>query len=483
MKLMNLKAAHTVTIRMGLGCFAALLVTLIAFRLHFNLSSATSLYLFLVTAIALRWGFLEAGIVSLLCVACLDYFFTEPLFAFYISDSHDWVALLTFEAAALLVSKLSTKVKLHAQASELHQERLQQLYELSQGILLLDQNAEVGQRLADLARSNLQASGVSVWNAYEPHVFRSGECKATDEEVRTTNLTEGDFQNSANQGSIRTLRLGTKPLGALFVWGHSMDAASINAAAALISVAIERAHSFVAEADAEAGRKSEQLRSAILDGLAHAFKSPLTTIRSSSSGLLAMGTLPGRERRLVALIDQQASHLADLTTHLLITAKLDRSDLKLRREEIDLEQLVRQSAEMFSPNVSGNKIRVHIQVEHSTVLADEKLLPMALLQLLDNALKYGRPGSPITIDVLDEPSEFLIAVTNQGSFIPPQEREKIFQRFYRSPGSDHRASGTGIGLSVVKRIAEAHEGRTWVVSEEHSGTTFYLTLPRTTKER
>jgi len=96
----TLKTIRSVSIRAAAGSAAALLLTGIAFRLHFNLSSATSLHLFLIAAIALRWGLLEASLVSLLSVACLDYFFTDPLFAFYISDSHDWVALATFEAAA-----------------------------------------------------------------------------------------------------------------------------------------------------------------------------------------------------------------------------------------------------------------------------------------------------------------------------------------------------------------------------------------------
>jgi two-component system sensor histidine kinase KdpD len=108
---------------------------------------------------------------------------------------------------------------------------------------------------------------------------------------------------------------------------------------------------------------------------------------------------------------------------------------------------------------------------------------MALFQLLDNAAKYGSPGSSITVDVQEEQAETLISINNEGSFIPPDEREKIFNRFYRSPGSDRRASGTGIGLSVVKRITEAHQGRAWVNSDLHAGTTFFLALPRTAKEK
>src|ERR1700723_1609510 len=107
------RTIRDVAIRIAVGVAAALLITWVAYRFHFNLSSATSIHLFLITAIALRWGFLEASIVSLLSVACLDYFFTQPLFAFYMSDSHDWVALITFESVALLVSRLSNQVSRH----------------------------------------------------------------------------------------------------------------------------------------------------------------------------------------------------------------------------------------------------------------------------------------------------------------------------------------------------------------------------------
>src|ERR1700750_3291624 len=107
------RTIRAVVIRVVAGSLAALSITWIAFRFHFNLSSATSIHLFLVTAIALRWGLIEASIVSLLSVAFLDYFFPQPLFAFYMTDSHDWVALATFESVALLVSRLSNQVSRH----------------------------------------------------------------------------------------------------------------------------------------------------------------------------------------------------------------------------------------------------------------------------------------------------------------------------------------------------------------------------------
>ena len=480
---MPTKTIRDTAIRIAAGVIAALLVTLVAFRFHFNLSSATSVHLFLVTAIALRWGFLEASIVSLLSVACLDYFFTQPLFKFYMTDPHDWIALITFEGVALLVSRLSNQVSRHARESELHRSQLQKLYELSQRILLLDAQKPVDQQLAELIQVTLQVKGVALWNTYDLRLCKSGECDVSEDEVRSVYFMDVNRDDSATATSWRVLRLGTRPIGSLMIRGHSLDPESINAAVSLTAVAIERARSFAAESSAEAARQSEQLRSAVLDGLAHAFKTPLTSIRSSSSGLLEMDTLSGTEKRLVTLIDRQAGHLNDLTTHMLTTARLDNVDLRVRKERVNLVELIRRTIEASSQELSDHPVNVQPMMPGQAVWADPQLLKMALHQLLDNAAKYGIPGSAIAVDVQEEQSEVIIGVHNEGSFIPFEERSRIFQRFYRCPGSDRRASGTGIGLSVVKRITEAHQGRAWVNSDQLTGTTFFLTLPRSAKEK
>jgi two-component system sensor histidine kinase KdpD len=480
---MPTKTIRDTAVRIAAGCIAALLITWVAYRFHFNLSSATSVHLFLVTAIALQWGFLEASIVSLVSVACLDYFFTQPLFEFYMSDSHDWVALITFEGVALLVSRLSNQLSRHVRASELHRSQLQKLYELSQSILLLDAQKPVDQQLADLIRATLQVKGVALWSSYDLRLCKSGDCDVTEEEVRSVYFTETNRDDSSAATSWRVLRLSTRPIGSLMICGHSLDTESINATVSLTSVAIERARSFAAESSAEAARQSEQLRSAVLDGLAHAFKTPLTTIRSSSSGLLEMDTLSGTEKRLVTLIDRQAGQLDELTTHLLRTARLDNAELKVKREQVDLAQIIQSSIDASSPELGDHPVEIRPMAPHQTAWADPQLLRMALFQLLDNAAKYGTPGSLIAVDVQEEQAEILISVHNEGSFIPMEERSKIFQRFYRCSGSDRRASGTGIGLAVVKRITEAHQGRAWVESDQLTGTTFFLTLPRSAKEK
>jgi two-component system sensor histidine kinase KdpD len=104
----------------------------------------------------------------------------------------------------------------------------------------------------------------------------------------------------------------------------------------------------------------------------------------------------------------------------------------------------------------------------------------ALRQLVDNAIKYSDPGTTITISAetagVPGKGEILISVHNEGPAIRAEDRERIFDRFYRSPGTEHRAAGTGLGLSITKKIAEAHQGRVWV-SGEAKGATFVFALP------
>ena len=468
--------------RAVMGCVLSLMLSLIAFRFHLNLSSATSVHLFLVVSIALRWGFVEASFASIVSVACLDYFFTDPLFEFYISDSHDWVALITFEAAALLVSKLSIRVGIFAREAERQQARVQMLYEISQQFLLIDPMKDVDRNLTLLLQRAVNARGVALWNSYDMRLSRSGDCGLDVEEVRAVYLAELSDDDESCGISRRTLRSGTKAIGAVVVYHHLLDAKSVDALAALSAIAIERARSFTTESRAEAARLSEQLRSAILDGLAHAFKSPLTTIRASSSGLLEMGTLSGTEQRLVMLIDKQATQLTDLSNHLLTTAKLESGNLKLHREPIDLGELLETLRESEAQDSAGLPARKAPVQRGVFVAADRRLLSMALSQLLDNAHKYGKADSFPQMSLEEGDHETVILVTNEGSFIPPNERDKVFRRFYRCASSAKTVAGSGIGLSVVRRIAEAHQGRAWVESDPATGTTFAIALPRLKQE-
>jgi two-component system sensor histidine kinase KdpD len=112
------------------------------------------------------------------------------------------------------------------------------------------------------------------------------------------------------------------------------------------------------------------------------------------------------------------------------------------------------------------------------VQGDRKILLAALGQFIDNASRYSTPGSPIAVTAEENLGEIVIAIHNEGPPIKPADRDRIFERFYRAEETRHRAPGTGLGLSIARKAAEAHGGRTWVVSEAAAGTTFFLALPR-----
>ena len=116
------------------------------------------------------------------------------------------------------------------------------------------------------------------------------------------------------------------------------------------------------------------------------------------------------------------------------------------------------------------------------VSGDRELLAMTITELIVNAAKYSSADSPITVSAQERDNKVLISVHNEGSVIEFRDRERIFERFYRSSGTRHRASGSGIGLSFAKKTAEAHQGNIWVNSERETGTTFFLSLPANRKE-
>jgi two-component system sensor histidine kinase KdpD len=362
---------------------------------------------------------------------------------------------------------------------------LERLYLTSRDIIVMDRRKEVGAQLASLIADTFKVEAVALWDAREARMDKAGTAVVPDDEVRATYFHELCENDLVSRKFKRVLRLGTRPVGALYIAGSSstaeLDARSVDAIASLAAISLERAHSFIAESNAEAAKRSEQLRSTVLDGLAHAFKTPLATIQSASSGLLEIDRLEHAERELVSLIDEEAARLTKLTNQVLQTAKLDQEQLEVDHERIDLDQWFEFLGAEDGLTVGGHPLRIVDGTSGSHVWADARLLQMAVLQVLDNASKYSSPASPITLRAMSTDTEVVMSVKNEGSFIPPEEMLRIFQRFYRSPGSQHKASGTGIGLSVVKRIAEAHRGRVWVESDPETGTAMFFALPHLRK--
>jgi len=467
----------------GGGVLAVVALTYCAFRLQLNLSASSLLYLLLVVIVSLSAGFWEATIASLAAVVCLDYFFTPPLFGFNVSDPQNWISLATFETAALMVSRLSVRVQNQALAEAKQRRCTEKLYELSRRILFLDRRQTLGSGIVALIHEVLGADAVALFDAVEARTDATESCTREIENLaRATYLQDRITETAHPYRWARVLRLGTTPVGALVLQGEELDPSTVNAVASLTAIALERVRSFDRESRAEGARQAEQLRAAVLDALAHAFKTPLTAIRVASSGLLETSELNEGDAALVQLIDSESDRLNQLTTRLLQIAKIDASQIHVHNDEVPLAALLKSVVANCEEQLRGHPVRIAAGSELH-VRGDREMLATAILQFVDNAAKYSPPGSPIFVSASESGGEMIVSVHNEGPPIPAAERERIFERFYRSPATRHGAPGTGLGLSIVKKTANAHRGRTWVVSEDGKGTTFSLALPRAQKAR
>jgi two-component system, OmpR family, sensor histidine kinase KdpD len=466
------------------GMALALLCTWVAYLLHLNLAATGFLQLLGVLGVALKAGFWQATIVSIVANLCLNYFFVPPKFSFYVTDPKNWVALIVFEISALVVSRLSTQVRAQAARATSHERELERLYEFSRRLLSLDRQRASGPEILPLIQRVFDVEEAVLFDAVKADLQSIG-ANASDLEKSTRDayLAERDSQSEDMKTWIRVLRLGVRPIGAIGLHGDALTAVTANALASLIATALERANSFERETRAEAERQTEQLRTTVLDALAHEYKTPLTAVRTATTGLMEMGHLSPAQSELIALIDSEIERLNEITTHLLQTSRLDRADVRSRPERIDIDELVQVLVSTGKGLMPRREIQVTGLGSGACIRADRELVSMALTQFLDNARKYSAPGSSITVGIELVPGAVRVGVHSVGPPIPREDRERIFERFYRGSNAHHRAAGTGIGLSITKKVAAVHQGRVWVTSEEGNGSTFFLELPRLKTEQ
>jgi two-component system sensor histidine kinase KdpD len=462
--------------RSALGMLGLGLLTGAALLLHANLSTVGLLYFLSIVLVALHWGFWQATVLSAVAVLLQCYFFIPPIYSFYIADAQNYVALAVFEFSALLVSRLSAREQSNARDACAQRQSMAMLYELSRRTLQLDLHQPPGSQLLHLVKEIFSVDSVAIFDSQLDLIDVSGPFPLDAKEMaRNTCYFEMNQDYDDLDLSRRVLRLGANPIGALLIAGN-LNPLTVDAIASLISITFDRYRSFASETKAEAAHQSEQLRTTVLDGLAHAFKTPLTAIRAASSGLMEMGEMKPAQADLAALIDEQAVLLNEMTTRLLQTARLEAEDVSLKKQNIAIAELIEEVAAEHSGKLGDHPLQVSISDKSLSTRGDRELLAAIVRQFVDNAAKYSNPGSSIEISAQESASEILIAVHNDGPPIHAHDRERIFERFYRCPETKHRAPGTGIGLSIAKKAAEVHNGHVWVISDEEEGTTFFLSI-------
>jgi two-component system sensor histidine kinase KdpD len=471
----------------GLQCtlsVAAIIVVGAAAHLfQWLLPVAVLLFLLIVVPTALWCGFWQAVIASLSALVVQSYFTTRQHHFDPDATPANSVTLLAFVVTALVVSRLSARITEHARQAESWGRQMHDLYEFTRRTLQMNLHIEPGEQLAELVHEVFALEAVVVFDADLHEVYQAGYWNDDPQEL-AQNVYYFETSDDDPETGIgrRVVRLGTVPIGSLVVRGDTSPLTN-NAIASLIAITFDRYRAFANESRIETERRTEQLRATVLDSLAHAYKTPLTAIRAASTGLSEMGRLSPGQAELVALIDEQAGQLSDLTTRLLTTSRLDAGEVTIHVGPVGVASLIEEILTSLSDRLASMKVTVDLPDDNLVLNCDRQLLVMLLTQYIDNACKYSIYGTTITVRAVQVKAEVIFSVHSFGPVIPMADRERIFDRYYRSSTSSNRAAGTGIGLAVAKRAAVIHGGYVWVTSDEDEGTTFFAAIPAPAQKR
>jgi two-component system phosphate regulon sensor histidine kinase PhoR len=215
--------------------------------------------------------------------------------------------------------------------------------------------------------------------------------------------------------------------------------------------------------------------------VSHELKTPLTSILGFVE-TLKDGAIEDRLNRLkfLQIIEDHSKKLQCLIEDLLFLSKMESQKDPLRRQSLDLEKLLERSLEVFSGALKEKKIQLEKDFTPTPfrIEADPVLLERALSNLIDNAIKYNRPGGKISVRASKSAGQAAIRISDTGIGIAESDLPRIFERFYRAEKSRSRESGgTGLGLSITKHVAERHGGSVAAQSVLGEGSSFTLTIP------
>ena len=441
------------------GSLVLAVLTACAYRLHLNTAAAGFVFLIAVVLNCLDCGPLAATAVSIVAVGCLDYFFIDPLFTFTVADPVDVAALAALLTSSLLVSRLAARARLEARTARRDRRHLERLYELAQRLLAMDPLRLDPSRLIAAIRDVFDLQAAAFFDAATAELSIAGDAGGDlCEQTREAYILGRDSTEPSRQVAFRRVGTAARTLGTLGVRGLEDEQRMAGPVAALAAAGLERARMVREASRAAAEAQSETLRAAILDALAHEFRTPLATILTAAGGINEARPLRAEQAELAEIVETEALRLSNLTSHLLRVARLDRDQVKAGLEPADLTAVIESLVQRYSRQMPERQIVFHADRAVAEVPVDVDLYQVALSQLLDNACRYSPPGSPVKVAVSIACGSVAVTVWNAGSPIAPAERDRIFERFYRGPEARRVPSGTGLGLYVARKIALAHGG-------------------------
>lgn len=457
-------------------------------------------YLLMVVMTAVWWGRYPAIMTSLLSVLAFDYFLVPPYLTFAVSDVQYVFTFIGLLAVGLVVSALASKTRQQAMDALGREERIAILYRLSKDLAASDSLAAV-----------LHAIRMNVGGIFDCRVavFLPADHGMTpgsfdhdfpiDEHENT--IAAWVFRNGKPAGwgtdtlpasKAHYLPLNTSQgvfgvLGVCFKDDKAgLDPGACNLLSALASqaaVAVQRAKLTEISRQIELIRETEKLQTALLNSISHDLRTPLVTIVGALSSLLQDFSSIAAETRkeLLETAYEESGHLNRLVGNLLDMTRVEAGALKMKTKPCELRDVIGASLHLLKDKLEKRNIQMHIPRVLPEILLDFTLMMRVFVNLIDNAIKYSAPDTPIELAVEPLENKVKIEVKDKGFGIPEEDLVRIFDKFYRAV-KPRQVTGTGLGLSICKGIVEAHGGQIFAKNNPDKGAAFTVILPLEVKE-
>ena len=445
-----------------------------------NVTTVALTFLLAILVVSTVYGMAVSVAMSIAAVLAFNYYFLPPIGRLTIADPQNWVALFAFLVVSVTASHLSTRARQQALAASARRREIEKLYAFSQGLLESGNVIHLLNRIPAQIVDTFEVGAAALLLADKQKIYRSGPViPLLDlESLKAVVAREEPVVDVANSLCFVPVRMGVRPIGSLGISGTILSRQTLEAIGTLIAVAMERARAVEQLGQTEAAREGERLRTALLDSVTHALRTPLTSIKASVTNLLSNeGLNEAQKRELLTIINEESDRLNRLVGEAAEMAQLDAGEVELHLASHPIGDVIAAALKLTKAKLGDRVIRAQVPDGLPRVRVDLARVPEVLVHLIENANQYSPRDQPITIST-EANGDFLItSVADRGNGIDDPEQSLIFEKFYRGKDQRFQIEGTGMGLPIAKAIVEAHGGSMSLTSQRGHGSVFSFTLP------
>lgn len=443
------------------------MLTLLAWSLRETLTLAnfTMLYILYVLIVAIRLGTYSATTAAFSSFLTINFFLTRPYYTFLVADTRDVIDLLVFIGVATLSGQLGARARLQAEVASQRAREQTILYKLTGLMNQTNAIEEVHQALNRVLLEDLNARFVSILPEAVEKEPPTQQSAAT---VPTGEMTYYLLLQAASR------IFGT--VCVIFPYALSdQQSQLVNTCVTQAAMAVHRIELAEQARISHQYEEADRLKTAILHAVSHDLRTPITIIKTSASNLQTLGhKMAAQERTDIAQgIEQEADHLNNLVGNLLDFSRLQAGALSLNLELNSLEEVAGDVAARVWQLTGQERVEIAFPEDMPLVPLDYGLFLQAMHNLIDNSLRYEPEDSCIRLEGSAGTDEVLVRIINHGASISEDDRLRMMEPFYHSPGGGH----VGLGLPIAKGIIEAHHGHLDVEDTPGGGATFVVGLP------